>query len=63
MSRHRWEKDHTECPGIDGRITLQWIFNKWHGLVWPGSGYGQLAGYFVCGDEPLGSIKFWDVLD
>jgi len=28
------ERDHTECPGIDGRITLQWIFKKWHGEEW-----------------------------
>jgi hypothetical protein len=30
------ERDHTECPGIDGRITLQWIFKKWVGDGWTG---------------------------
>jgi hypothetical protein len=24
-----WERDHLEDPGIDGRITLRWIFRKW----------------------------------
>jgi hypothetical protein len=27
---------HLEDPGMDGRITLRWIFNKWDGEVWTG---------------------------
>jgi hypothetical protein len=35
------EKDHLQDPGIDGRITLRWIFRKWvggHKLDRSGSG-------------------------
>jgi hypothetical protein len=24
-------KNHLKEPGIDGRITLRWIFRMWHG--------------------------------
>jgi hypothetical protein len=31
------ERDHLKDPGVDGRITLRWVFRKWdwrgvHGL-------------------------------
>ena len=44
-------------PGVDGRIILRWIFRKWDMEVWTGSGYGQVACTFECGNEPSGSIK------
>jgi len=31
------ERDHSEDSGVDGRITLNWIFNKWMGRAWTGS--------------------------
>jgi len=33
------ERDHLEDPGIDGRITLRWIFRKWDVGIWTGSGW------------------------
>jgi hypothetical protein len=43
------ERDHLEDTGVDGRITLRWIFRKWNvgawtGLIWPriGTGGGHL---------------------
>ena len=31
------ERDHLGDPGVYGRITLRWIFNKWDVGVWTGS--------------------------
>jgi hypothetical protein len=31
------EADHLEDPGIDERIILKLIFEKWHGEAWTGS--------------------------
>jgi len=30
-------KNHLEDPGVDGRITLRWIFRKWDVRTWTGS--------------------------
>jgi hypothetical protein len=54
-------KNHLKYPGVDGRIILKWIFEKWnerHGLDRSGSEQGQVAGSYKCGYEPSGSIKY-----
>jgi hypothetical protein len=33
------ERDHWVEPGVDGRITLEWIFRKWDVGVWTGLGW------------------------
>jgi hypothetical protein len=30
------ERDHWRDPGVDGKITLRWIFRKLHVGVWSG---------------------------
>jgi len=31
------ERDHLEDLGVDGRITLRWIFRQWDVGAWTGS--------------------------
>jgi len=53
-------------PVVDGRIILIWIFRKWdvgYGMNRAGSGWGQVAGTCVCGNEPSGFIKCGKFLD
>jgi hypothetical protein len=56
-----------EYLGVDGKIILKWIFNKWegegHGLDWSGTGEGNVVGSCECGNEPSGSIKCEEFLD
>jgi hypothetical protein len=33
------EGEHLECPGVDGRITLRWIFRKWDVGLWTESSW------------------------
>jgi hypothetical protein len=52
-------KDHLEDPGIEGWITLKFIFkiqDGRHGLKLSGSGQGHATGSCKHG-EPLGLIK------
>jgi hypothetical protein len=49
------EGDHLKDPGVDGRIILNWVSEKWdggHGLDRSGSGQGQVAGCCRCDNEP-----------
>ena len=60
------EENHLEDPGLDGRITLKCIFEKWvgrHGLDRSDSGYGQVAGCCECGNEPSVSLKCEEFLE
>ena len=53
-------KNHLEDPGVDGRIILKCILEKWDrgpGLDRSGSGQGQMVVSCECGDEPSGSTK------
>jgi len=36
-------RDYLEDPGVDGRITLRWIFRKWAEGVWTGSTWLRLG--------------------
>jgi hypothetical protein len=59
------EGDHLDYPGIDARIILKCIFKKWdgrHKLASFGSGCGQVAGSFECGNELSGSTKCGEFL-
>jgi hypothetical protein len=37
-------RDHFEDVGVEGKIILNWIFNKWvkRAWDWPGSGRGKV---------------------
>ena len=50
------ERDYLEDVGLDGRITLKWIFKKWNekartGLIWLSQ--GQEASFCECGCQLL----------
>jgi hypothetical protein len=52
--------------GVDWRIILKWLFNKWdgwHGLDYIDSGLGQLVGTCKCSNEPSVSMKCVEFLD
>jgi hypothetical protein len=66
LVRNPRERGHLEDPGVDGRIILKWILEKWdggHGLYRSCSGQGQVAGFCECGNEPSDSIKCGEFLD
>ena len=57
VQKHRRESGHFQDLRLNGKTTVEWILKKWrggHGLVWSGSGEGQMARSFECGDDLLG---------
>jgi len=58
------EGDHLGDLGVDGRIILKWIFNKWDWEAWIGLirlRIEQVAGSCECSNESLGFIK-WGII-
>jgi hypothetical protein len=58
--------DHLKDPGVDGRIILKWILEKWeeeHELDRSGSEEGLVEGCCECSNEPSGSIKWVEFLE
>ena len=58
--------DHSEDPGVDGRIILRGIFRKWdadHGLDCSGSEKGRVLGSCECGNKTSGSIRCGEFLE
>jgi len=54
------EGDHLEDLSIDGRIILNWIFNKWDWEAWIGlirPRIGQVVGSCECSNKSLVSVK------
>jgi hypothetical protein len=50
------ERDHKEDLDIGGRMTLKWILDIIR-LIWLSTGTSEHS------KEPLGSIKYWEVLE
>jgi len=59
------ETDNLEALGVGGRIILNGSSRNMVGvgLIRSGSGWGQVAGFCVCGNEPSGYIKCGEFLD
>jgi len=37
------ERDHSKDPGVNGRMTLRWIFRKWDVGIWTGSSWLRIG--------------------
>jgi hypothetical protein len=60
------EGGHLKSPGVDGRVILKWIFEKWkskHRKNRCVSGQRHVVGCCGCGNEISGSIKWWEFLE
>ena len=56
------ERDHSEDPGIAGRIILSWISKKWDGgMDW--IDLAEEVGTCKCNNEPYGSAKCGEFFD
>jgi hypothetical protein len=57
------ESDHLEDPGVEARIRLKWIHNRWETEAWTGLSWLRIGSGGGRCNEPSGSINCGEFLD